>query len=311
MTYEEFFNEWRGDSPFIIAHTSGSTGKPKEIRLDKNFVGESASRTNSFFNITTSSRLHSCVSPDFIGGKMMAVRAELAACTLTYETPSNNCLAGIGSREVIDLLAVVPSQMLHIVEHLDSMPQLNNIIVGGSAIHDSLRSKIIASGLNAYETYGMTETSSHIALRKIDGKEEWFTLFPGISVSLDERGCLEIKFSDNTVVVTNDLAELADAQHFKINGRADHVIVTGGKKVNPAEVESILSRVIDMPFVVGSTPDEKWGERVVLKIEGQKNQVLEESVKSYFEKKLTPWQRPKKIEWVERLPRTANGKLKR
>lgn len=313
ITFEEFLKEWRGDTPVITVRTSGSTGTPKTITLDKEFVRDSGRRTNSFFHINSGSRLHSCVGAQFIGGKMMAVRSELAGCRFTWETPSNTPLSGVMHDEVIDLLAVVPSQMLHILSHPEIMPTINAIIIGGSAIHPQLKERIIASGLNAYETYGMTETASHIALRKLAEDEELFKPLEGIKVSLDERGCLVIEFDSGERVVTNDLAKISEAGGFKIMGRYDNVIVTGGKKVNPEDVERRIAPMIAGDFIITSRPDEKWGERIVLRIEGREveEEKVSESLKKQLRTVLEPYEVPKEIEWIERLPRTANGKVRR
>lgn len=307
MTFDEFINEWRSEASDIEAWTSGSTGEPKLIRLSKPFVRRSAERTNSFFSINSGSRLHSCVAADFIGGKMMAVRSDIVGCRFTYEVPSNKPLGGIGKGEAIDLLAVVPSQMLHILYHLEDLPDLKGIIIGGSAIDERLRERIVSSGLNAFETYGMTETASHIALRCV-GEDDWFHTLNGIDVSLDERGCLVIGFDSGERVVTNDLATLQDSCSFKINGRIDHVIITGGKKLNPVEVEKQLSALIEAPFIITSVPDEKWGRRVVLRIEGDLT-IQEEELKRRMKCILPSWKVPKEIECVEHLERTKNGKL--
>lgn len=309
MTFDEFINEWRSDASDIEARTSGSTGEPKLIRLSKTFVRRSAERTNAFFSITSGSRLHSCVAADFIGGKMMAVRSDIAGCRFSHELPSNQPLGSVGKGEVIDLLAVVPSQMLHILDHLEDMPDLRGIIIGGSAIDDRLREKIMSSGLNAFETYGMTETASHIALRSV-GEGEWFHALDGIHVSLDGRGCLVIEFDSGERVVTNDLATLQDSCSFKIDGRIDHVIITGGKKLNPFEVEKLLSGLIEAPFIITSVPDEKWGRRVVLRIEGEPA-IQEKELRREMKCILPSWKVPKDIEWVEHLERTKNGKLVR
>lgn len=260
MTFDEFIAEWRNQSPVITARTSGSTGQPKLIELKKEFVRDSALRTNSFFNITSSSRLHSCVGADFIGGKMMAVRSDLACCDFSWETPSNTPLKGLRREEHIDLLAVVPSQMLHIVENYDSMPHIKAVIIGGSAIHPTLKDKIIRTGVNAYETYGMTETASHIALCKIKEGESRFTPLDGITVALDTRECLVIKLSTGENFVTNDLAEIDSDGRFRILGRYDNMIITGGKKVNPEKLERIISPIIERECMVCGRSDEKWGE---------------------------------------------------
>lgn len=312
MEFEEFIREWRSTTPYIVAQTSGSTGKPKIVHLDKKFVKRSAERTNSYFGINADSRLHSCVAADYIGGKMMAVRGEVAGCRMTWEEPSNRPLSAIKKGESIDLLAIVPSQMIHILDYPEEMPELNGIIIGGSAINPSHFRRICESGFNAYETYGMTETSSHVALRKIDKNSEWFETLEGINVTADKRGCLVINFDSGECFHTNDLAELKDDKHFKINGRFDHIIITGGKKVNPFEIEEKLSPYIPQPFIITSRPDYKWGNVVVLRIESDgSDRVDEDKLREIIKRLLPPYKVPKVIEQVSSLPRTKNGKIKR
>ncbi|MDE6094642.1 MAG: AMP-binding protein [Muribaculaceae bacterium] len=310
MTFEDFFEEWKSEVPYIEARTSGSTGEPKIIRLSKDFVKESALRTNRFFSVSSRSRLHSCVSADFIGGKMMAVRSELAGCRFSHETPSNRPLGSFCAADSLDLVAVVPSQLIHILDNIREMPSIGAMIIGGSAIDVRLRARVEKSGLNAYETYGMTETSSHIALRKVREKEDWFETLDGIKVGSDSRGCLVIRFSSGEEIVTNDLAQISGDRMFKITGRWDHVIITGGKKVNPYDVERKISMLVNAPYMITSRADLKWGRMVVLLIEGsEESEKLE--LLSDLKSVLDPWEVPKVIEWVRHLPRTANGKLKR
>lgn len=308
MTFEEFLAEWRDSKPFISVHTSGSTGQPKVIELEKDFVRESALRTNKFFSLGKGSRLHSCVSADFIGGKMMAVRSELAGCRLTWEVPSNTPLQEIDKNETIDLLAVVPSQMIHLLDHLEEIPQINAIIIGGSRIHPSLRKRIAAGGLNAFETYGMTETASHIALRKVTEEEIPFIPLDGISISKDERDCLLIDFSTGKRIATNDMVKIDSNGGFTIIGRYDKIIITGGKKVNPEEIERRISEFITEEFYITSFPDEKWGERIVLKVEGKI--IDKEGLRSKLKTVLRNYEMPKEIIEVERFERTENGKIK-
>ena len=307
MDFNEFFEEWNSNKDYITVKTSGSTGIPKAINLNKNFVKESALRTNTFFALNCNSHLHSCVSADFIGGKMMAVRAFLCGGSFSHETPSNKPLTLYSPNDKLDLVAVVPSQMLHIVENTNILPKIRNIIIGGSAIHPSLRSKIADSGLNAYETYGMTETASHIALRKVTFEEHPFTTLPGITVDTDSNECLNIKFRSGESIQTNDISEVISPTQFLIKGRKDSVIISGGKKINPFELESKISPFINQPFIVKGIEDEKWGKKLILIIEGSPvdNQYLKDAFKTILES----WETPKQIFYTERLPRTSNGKI--
>lgn len=311
MNFEEFFSEWNNPEDYITVNTSGSTGEPKKISLNKDFVKESALRTNTFFGINENSRLHSCVSPDFIGGKMMAVRASLANAFFSWEQPSNQPLKDISEKENIDLLALVPSQMPYLIENINNLPTIKNIIIGGGPIHPSLREKIVISGFNAFETYGMTETASHIALRKISEEITPFTTFDDIKISKDLDDCLNIYFKNGYHIKTNDIVEIVSQNQFYVLGRKDNIINSGGKKINPVIIEEKISHLLPCRYLVTSFPDEKWGEKVVLLIETNPNKVNVSTLKENFKILLERWQMPKEIHFVKKLPLTPNGKIKR
>lgn len=313
MTVDEFIAEWKDDNDFIIAHTSGSTGKPKKICLSKALVKQSARRTIEFFGLNSSSHLHLCLSPDYIAGKMMIVRALLSGASLTYETPSNMPLQNISSEQDIDLLAVVPSQLIHILNNKD-IPTIRNLIVGGSAIPYSLRKSLAErKDLNAYETYGMTETASHVALRKIKVDASLpYQALPGIKFTIDNRGCLVINIDNLSPIVTNDLVELIDSAHFRLLGRVDNVIITGGLKVHPAQVETLIEPMLphETQFYITSRPHPKWGEEVILMIE--KNSGKSICIVELMQKlhdSLHAYQCPKQIIIVDHFERTSSGKI--
>lgn len=317
MTVEEFICEWQNGNDYIVAHTSGSTGKPKEIQLKKSFVVRSALRTIEYFKLNSESHLHLCLSPDYIAGKMMIIRALLANARLTIETPSND-INPLKFGYPIDLLAIVPSQLPCLLNDKNSHAQIKNLIVGGSAIPPALRKKLTLSGINAFETYGMTETASHVALRKSasDVTEPYFAL-PGIFFESDNLKRLIINIDDNYRFITNDIVELIDSTHFRLPGRFDDVIITGGMKVHPQEVESIIGKYIPegIAYFITSRPSEKWGQEVVLVIENATNQpnqnklLLINELRQTLKQHLLPQQCPKEVIVVDRIPRTSTGKL--
>lgn len=317
MTIEEFIAEWESSSPFIEVHTSGSTGTPKTIRLSKSMVRESAARTISFFKITSDSNLHLPLSADYIAGKMMIVRALESGAKLTWEPPSNRILRSHSSP--ISLLAVVPSQLEDLIKRADTLPKIENIIVGGSPLNSRLvaltSEQKIAS--NIYETYGMTETASHIALRKIDGNREAFRALNGISIGLDDRGCLTVSLGNGTpVIITNDLAAINDDGSFTILGRIDNVIISGAKKIFPEEVEAFASPFFpNYQLAATSRPSEKWGEELILVLAVENNSPASmKRIKEYMEAAANnsePHMIPKSIITIHELPRNCNGKIDR
>lgn len=309
MTYVEFLNEWRDSRAYIECMTSGSTGTPKVIRLPKSEMSKSALRTIRHFNLDAGSHLHSCISPDYIGGKMMAVRTEIVGASLTWETPSNRPLTNV-SNDPIDLLAVVPSQMEHILENLEKMPEIRAIIIGGSPIPSTLRKRIANSGLNAWETYGMTETASHIALRTVSDPPSPFAVLNGIRISADAESRLVIELNGWKKIETNDIVSIIAERQFMVNGRYDNVIISGGVKIHPEQAEEILEARFGVPVLITSRPDSKWGERVIMLIDDKKDYSADTLIVSECKKYLPKAWVPKEI-CHQQLPMTSNGKKQR
>lgn len=311
ITYEQLKKDWFYSSESILCHSSGSTGIPKKIYLPKKEMTASALRTCEFFNISASSHLHSCISPNFIGGKMMLVRSIVSGAKFTYETPSNRPLGHIPD-DHIDLVSVVPAQMIHILDHPEISDSIGCFLIGGAAIHPKIRKKIIDNGIKAFESYGMTETASHVALREVNGGEEWFKTLPGISVFTHSDNRLGIRIEGWKDFLTNDVAEINSKNSFKILGRADNVINTGGKKVFPERIEQRLKAFLDFSFYISSRQDEKWGESVVLVTTPCEIDITQdESIIEICRATLAPWEVPKEIIRVKNFELTGNGKIKR
>lgn len=308
MTFHDFKAEWLSAKHYITAYTSGSTGAPKEIHLNKDFVRASAERTNRYFGVDSSWRLHSPLAADYIAGKMMLIRTLLAGAKFSWEVPSNRPLTSLDAGKTIDLLAVVPSQLQYLCDTTSALPGIRHILVGGSAVDPTLESKVIEMHpeWKVYATYGMTETASHIALRPFG--ETAFESLSGINITLDCRGCLVISIGNDTFI-TNDLAEIGSDEKFRILGRADNVIITGGKKIHPEEIEMALrSHFGADAFMITSRPDQKWTQRVVLLTEA--SQSIKPDLDIFFAT-MEPYIRPKEIIFVKSLERTASGKIKR
>ncbi len=319
MTQKEFEEICHDGSDTVVCHTSGSTGKPKEIRLSKDYMRQSAQRTNDFFGITQKSHLHTCLDFKYIASMMMTVRADLAECQLTSEAPSSKPLGEISADEVIDLLSVVPAQMEWILDSIGRWRGLRHILIGGSAIPPMMRRRIALSGYDAWESYGMTETASHIALRKVGEEDVPFSVLPGISVELSDEECLIINMPDGTRLVTNDIAILECPGEFRILGRADNCVISGGIKIMPEELERKLGPFIAFDYCISSVPDKKWGEKLVLVVELPEDSIEEELMREAVGVRLRQYRKildlgvksPKDVVCVAGLPRTSNGKIDR
>lgn len=272
---ERFLSEWFDERPYIVAHTSGSTGSPKEIRLLKNDMQASAQATIRFFGLTSASTLYLPLSPDYIAGKMQLVRALEAGCRIVVEQPSNSPKLttatatdrdnGNSGREEISLLPVVPSQVDAVIES-PRRRSIKAMIVGGAPLSVESERRILQAGIPTYATYGMTETCSHVALRKLGDDE--FRALPGFTFTLDERGCLAIESSTLSFskLITNDIVDLTSPSSFRWLGRHDNVINSGGIKIFPEEIERKIAPIIGetVRFYVSSRPSARWGEEAVI-----------------------------------------------
>lgn len=303
----KFIHEWHNDLPYIEAHTSGSTGTPKKIKLLKQDMIESAIATCKFFEISKSSTLVLPLSANYIAGKMMIVRAIVSGADLWIEEPSNTPIKKDYGQ--IDLLPIVPSQIDWIINESTDSNQIRNLIIGGGAISPTREQALISSKINAFATYGMTETCSHIALRHVTKKE--YTTLPDISISHNDRNCLVIdapKFSFNRIV-TNDIVEIVDSNHFIWLGRYDNIINSGGVKIVPEQIEEIISKIIPFPFYIIGEKDDKWGEVVSLYIET--TYIDEKEIINKASEILDKYTVPKRIKCIAEFERTPNGKIKR
>ena len=302
-----FISEWHNENEYIIANTSGSTGTPKKIKLLKSDMNASAKATCVFFNINSTSTLVSPLSANYIAGKMMIVRAIISGACLWIEEPSNKPL----NRDygIIDLLPIVPSQIEWLLTNCRYTQNVKNLLIGGGAVPHKSEINLIKKGVNAFVSYGMTETCSHIALRNIS--TSIYETLPSITVENDNKKRLIIntpQFSFDKVS-TNDIVEIIDERHFRWIGRYDNVINSGGIKCYPEDIEQKLSQYIDLPFYIIGEPDEKWGEKIVLYIETET--INRQSLMEKITKVLDKYHLPKEIKCIEKFNRTESGKIKR
>lgn len=309
--YAAFEKEWMSAEDYVLAHTSGSTGAPKEIRLPKSDMRVSARATNRFFGIGRDSILFSPLSAGYIAGKMMIARACEAGCTLYVENPSNRPLQQPFKADRIDLMCVVPSQASSLLTNGNAHRILKNLIVGGAPMPAELEEKLMSMPWTTYATYGMTETCSHVALRKVG--ESFFHAMPGVAFSTDKRRCLVINSDEYSFrsLVTNDVVELCDETQFRWLGRADNVINSGGVKFHPEELERILSHKLRLPFYIHAVSHPVFGETVGITIECSDPDISEEYVKDLCAECLPHYAVPREVRILSVLPRTASGKILR
>lgn len=315
----EFLKEWFDDKPYVIGHTSGSTGRPKEIHLSKVDMRASARITNAFLGIHEQSVLLLCLSLSYIAGKMMVVRALEAGARLipgqVSSRPFRDMVAdGPEGGVVIDLAAVVPMQLEESLKYPQEkavFSGIRQVLVGGAPVSPALEEKLADLPVLCYATYGMTETVSHIALRKLNTDTPYFALGK-VSFTVDERGCLVIHAPhlQGQTFVTNDLVEWVDCQHFRWQGRWDNVVNSGGVKLFPETIESKLANVITRRYFMTSLPDKLLGQRLVLVLEGEPLTATEmDHLNRKLSQLLSPYEMPKEILYLPRFQETTSGKV--
>jgi O-succinylbenzoic acid--CoA ligase len=300
-----FLKEWYSDSKTVVTHTSGSTGIPKNIELAKSAMIRSAAMTGEFLNLKENDSALLCMPSLYIAGKMMLVRAVVWKLNLFCIKPVSHPLSRINQKFVFS--AMTPMQ---VENSLDKLPLIKKLIVGGAQISTNLLSELKDMPVDVYESFGMTETISHIALRKVSGKENnsAFRIMPGTKIRLDERGCLCIHPSFlEEEIRTNDMVNLLSENEFIWLGRIDNVINSGGIKIFPEKVERQLKTVIDREFIISSKKDSLLGAKVVLLIAGEKIPELEKIIAEFpFE---SSYEKPREIIYTGSFAKTPTGKI--
>jgi O-succinylbenzoic acid--CoA ligase len=306
----QFVTEWFSDTPYIETKTSGSTGNPKIIRLNKSDMVISASKTIQFLNLQSHQNALLCLSPETIAGKMMIVRSIVGNFNLYVTNAQSNPLENI--TESIDFVAMVPLQVqTSLTKNQEKLKQIHTIIVGGSPTSEKLSQELRDAQISAYQTFGMTETISHVALRKIGINEETdYHSLDNITFSVhDQRLIIHYPEIGIDTLETNDLVHLKSNVSFEWLGRADFVINTGGIKVNPEDLENQLASFITIPFFVTGLPDEKLGQKIVAVLEGE-NQAIT-FTKQQLETQMSKHLIPKAFLFLPAFIRTASNKIDR
>lgn len=318
----QFIKEWMEGQETFTMRTSGSTGEPKEISISRHQMIRSAQLTAEAIKLQKNSTALLCIDPMYIGGKMMLVRSLVLGLRILAVEPSSNPLIKVPIDKCVQFTAFVPYQVQSILEskhpHLLNSP--DKILIGGAPISAKLQEKLDHFQCECYETYGMTETVSHIAIRLVNTamKQPYFSTLPGVNISQDDRGCLVIN-ADYLVepVITNDMVEIIEPGKFTWLGRWDSVINTGGVKVMPEKVERtlegiFLSNNFSHRFFIAALPDEKLGNKVALIIEGVQfsSEVLKHSLAA-LRAALSPYEIPKEVYSVPEFVNTPTQKIDR
>jgi O-succinylbenzoic acid--CoA ligase len=303
-----FLLDWLDEKDYIVVKTSGSTGKPKKLKIKKQAMVDSTLATGDFFNLEPGSKVLHCLPSNFIAGKMMIVRAIILGLELDMVQPSSH--PRIDREKNYEFCAFTPMQLKNFAKDLKN---LKTAIVGGGRVSKTIVDLIQGKKTNVYETYGMTETVSHIAVKKLNnftGSEEkkYFTTLPEITVSQNDRGCLVIDAPNlaEDKIVTNDIVKVISDTSFEWLGRYDNVVNSGGIKLFPEQIESKLQDKIPGEFFLASRADDTLGEKLILVLESDSNK-LDTAIFDGLE----AYEKPKEIHAISRFKETKSGKIHR
>ena len=301
-----FLLDWLDDKDFIFVKTSGSTGTPKTIKIRKQAMVNSAIMTGDFFALRPGHTALHCLPSQYISGKMMLVRAMILGLELDVIAPSTAPV--YNPLKHYDFCAMIPLQAKKSLQHLNG---IKTLIIGGAAVSNVLKEELQHVNAKAFETYGMTETVSHIAIKPLNFTSEigaHFHILNNIEIHTDDRGCLVIEAKDlaDGIITTNDVVDMVSETAFDIVGRYDNMINSGGVKLFPESIEAKLRKTIKSPFFITAETDKDLGEKVVLVIEGNSNDFSKDTFKG-----LTKFETPKAVYHVDKFIQTETGKLQR
>ncbi|MBG6129356.1 O-succinylbenzoic acid--CoA ligase [Aquimarina sp. EL_43] len=311
-----FLLDWLNEKDHIVVQTSGSTGKPKKIKVYKQHMINSAIATGKFFKSEEGTTALLCLPANYIAGKMMLVRAMVLGWKIDLVPPRTNPLDTVYKQ--YDFCAMVPLQLDN---SLNRLHLIKKLIVGGGPVSENLKELVQGFKTKIFETYGMTETVSHIAARRINPKKKdkkdahYFKALPNITLSIDNRNCLIIKAPqlNEETIITNDVVELKTYKKFLWKGRHDNVINSGGVKLYPEEIETKLQLLIGHRFFITSIPDDTLGDKVILLIEREYDKIayltLQEAIQNL--NTLNKYEIPKEIYFIPQFIGTENGKVQR
>jgi O-succinylbenzoic acid--CoA ligase len=309
-----FLLDWLDDKDSILAQTSGSTGKPKKMRLSKQSMINSAKLSGTYFKWKKGDCALLCLSPNFIAGKMMVVRAFVWQLNLILVEPKGHPMKSVKSK--INFAAMLPLQVINGLKEGVDFGLIDQLLIGGGAVDSQLEASLQELPTRCFSSYGMTETVSHVAIKVLNGptRANYFKGIGNVRFTIDERDCLQITAPEilSDTLQTNDLVRLIDDRKFIWLGRYDYVVNSGGIKLFPEQIEDKLKTVISEAFFLIGMKDELLGEKLVLLIEkANPPEVYISELREKMKGLLDKYEQAREIFFLPKFQRTANGKLQR
>jgi len=307
---------------WIVIATSGTGGEPRLVELGRPAVGTAVTGSLDALGISASDPWVACLPPAHIGGLLVLLRGVLADAPLVIHERSDPdrllAEAPMGAH-----VAMVPTMLVRLVAREVRLDAFGVLLVGGAALDPGLRDAATRLGARVVSTYGLTESCGGVAY---DGVP-----FAGSEARVDDADAVQLRgptlmdgyladpqataeaFTTDGWLRTQDLGSIAGGR-LVVDGRADDAIRTGGETVWPAEVERVLRSLPGIADVaVAGVADEEWGQRVVawvVPVDPNEPPVLDE-IRAGAREHLASFKVPRDIRFVDELPRTASGKVRR
>ncbi|OFZ84116.1 MAG: feruloyl-CoA synthetase [Betaproteobacteria bacterium RBG_16_66_20] len=338
------------DSPLLLCYTSGSTGAPKGVVLTQRALFWNAVNSTHMHDLTSTDRVLTTLPMFHVGGMNIQTTPALhagASVTLHAKFDPAATLEAI-ERERITLAVLVPAQLDALMQlprwQSADLSSLRMITTGSTIVSERFVRKVAERGVPVIQVYGSTETcpiASYVragdALRKAGSAGN-----PALHCELkvvDEGGAELPPGSDGEILVrgpnvatgywnaraetaqtfvngwyrSGDVGHFDDAGHLYVVSRKKDVIISGGENIYPAEVESVL---LDCPAIedacVIGRPEERWGEAVVAAVVLKPGRRMTEAeAMALFQGRIARYKHPREVRFLERLPRSALGKVQR
>ena len=305
----DFLLDWLDQSESIHLKSSNNESENTKILFDKQSLVNSAISTGNFFGVSVGDSALNCLPANYIAGKMMLIRAMILGLEIDLISPSKNPF--YKNEKTYDFVAMTPTQAFH---SLSELRKVRKLIVGGAYVSVALQKALLNAKVNAFETYGMMETLSHIAVRSMRDPISEFRCLPDIQVRQDERKCLIIDAPKLNIknLITNDEVEVFNTKHFRLIGRIDNTIEFGSLKLNPEQIERKLSENLSFHFFIDSYSDSTSDRKLVLVVKYDPKIKLEKIYKQIKNCiSLESYEIPKAIVCFENFIQTYSGKIKR
>lgn len=311
----------------VIMNTSATTGEFKSVPIRwRQFIAHAKASQKSLGVADEDNWL--VVLPMYhISGLVILIRSLYNGTQITIlEKFDEDKVIKLIEGNTINMISIVPTMLNRIIDRIGKH-NLRVVLTGGEFIPRALVEKSILKNIPIYKTYGMTETTSQCStfpvLEYPDKLDSVGLLFEGVEIRIqnpDEKGIGEVlvkspmlmdgyigKERINGYFNTEDLGFIDETGFLYILDRRQNLIISGGENIYPKEIENVLyshPKIIECAVV--GRKDRIWGQVPVLYVVSSLN---EEAISGYLSERLAKYKLPKKIIYLDELPKNSSGKV--